>query len=182
MDKILIPLAEGLEEIEAITCIDVLRRAGIKVITATLTAELQVKGSHKIVIGADVCLPEITADQLAGIVLPGGMPGANNLKNNQQLIKLIQQVNQKQGLLAAICAAPIVLEEAGILKNRMATSYPGFEREMASCIYRQERVVVDDNLITGRGPGVAIEFALEIVQYLLDEEQVTDLKKQMLIK
>ncbi len=181
MKKIMIPLANGLEEIEAITNIDVLRRAGIEVITVSL-AELEVKGGHGIIITADTKIDSIKAEGLSGIILPGGMPGARHLKNNERLIELIKEINTTQGLIAAICAAPIVLEEAGIIKNKKATSYPGFEKEMPSCNYQEQRVVVEDNIITGRGLGVALEFALEVVSYLLGEEKAEELKTGMLVK
>lgn len=177
--KILIPLADGLEEIEAITNIDVLRRAGIEVITAGLN-DLEVTGSHDIVIKADRLIDEVRAEEFDGIILPGGMPGSTNLRDNDKVIKLVQKLNTDGKLVAAICAAPIALEKAGVIRNRKATSYPGFDREMVSCDYLEERVVVDGNLITGRGPGVALEFAITVVQYLLGEEKAAELKEGML--
>ncbi|MDI3547583.1 MAG: protein deglycase [Halanaerobiales bacterium] len=177
--KILIPLADGLEEIEAITNIDVLRRAGIKVITAGLN-DLEVTGAHDIVIKADRLIDEVRAEEFDGIILPGGMPGSTNLRDNDKVIKLVQKLNTDGKLVAAICAAPIALEKAGVIRNRKATSYPGFDREMVSCDYLEERVVVDGNLITGRGPGVALEFAITVVQYLLGEEKAAELKEGML--
>lgn len=177
--KILIPLADGLEEIEAITNIDVLRRAGIEVITAGLN-DLEVTGAHDIVIKADRLIDEVRAEEFDGIILPGGMPGSTNLRNNDKVIKLVQKLNTDGKLVAAICAAPIALEKAGVIRNRKATSYPGFDREMVSCDYLEERVVVDGNLITGRGPGVALEFAITVVQYLLGEEKAAELKEGML--
>lgn len=177
--KILIPLADGLEEIEAITNIDVLRRAGTEVITAGLN-DLEVTGAHDIVIKADRLIDEVRAEEFDGIILPGGMPGSTNLRNNDKVIKLVQKLNTDGKLVAAICAAPIALEKAGVIRNRKATSYPGFDREMVSCDYLEERVVVDGNLITGRGPGVALEFAITVVQYLLGEEKAAELKEGML--
>jgi len=179
MNKIIIPLAEGFEEIEAITNIDILRRAGLKVETVSL-ADLEVKGSHNILIKADKNIDEINYEEIAGIVLPGGMPGSSNLRDDNRVIKLIQKLDGQEGLIAAICAAPIVLEKAGVIADRPATSYPGFDKEMESCSYLQDRVVVDGNLITGRGPGVAIEFALKLVEYLVGVEKVNELKGAML--
>lgn len=180
MKKVMIPLADGLEEIEAITNIDVLRRAGIEVVTVSL-AELKVKGDHDIVITADTNIDNINPEDLAGIILPGGMPGASHLKNDKRVIELIREVDTRQGLVAAICAAPIALEEAGVIKGKKATSYPGFGEKMPSCKYQEEKVVVDGNLITGRGPGVAFEFALEVVSYLLNAEKAQELRKGMIV-
>ncbi|MFW6027139.1 MAG: DJ-1 family glyoxalase III [Candidatus Woesearchaeota archaeon] len=178
--KILVPLADGHEEIEAITIIDVLRRAGIEVITAFINQK-EVNGAHNIKITADINISSVDANKLDGVVLPGGMPGAKNLKNNKILINLIQKLNQRKKMLAAICAAPIVLETAGIIEGKKATSYPGFNEEMPSCLYQQEeRVVVDDNIITGRGPGVALEFAITLVEYLIGNKEAVELKEKML--
>ncbi len=180
MGKILIPLADGLEEIEAITIIDVLRRADIDVVTCSISQDLEVTGSHQIIIKADVLLKDLNQKEIEGVILPGGMPGAENLKQTEQLVQIIKDVNQAEGLVAAICAAPMVLEKAGVLTGKQATSYPDFAEEMPSCNYREERVVVDGNLITSRGPGVALEFSYTIVEYLLDEIQAEDLKKKMI--
>ncbi|MGM0411398.1 MAG: DJ-1 family glyoxalase III [Bacillota bacterium] len=180
MKKVMVPLAEGFEEIEAITNIDVLKRAGIEVITAGLGSK-EIEGDHGIKIETDMLLDEVDLDDLEAIVLPGGMPGAENLKNSDKLLWLISELAERENLVAAICAAPMVLDKAGVLKNKKATSYPGFDKEMPSCEYVEERVVRDHNVITGRGPGVAMEFALEVVRYLVGYEKVEELKEEMLI-
>ncbi|WP_018248553.1 DJ-1 family glyoxalase III [Orenia marismortui] len=177
--KIIIPLANGCEEIEAITNIDVLRRAGVEVETISLKG-LEVKGAHNIIIKADKKIDELNIEEVGGIILPGGMPGAANLRDDKRIINIVQKLDQKNGLIAAICAAPIVLEAAGVIKDRPATSYPGFGQEMESCTYLQDRVVVDDNLITGRGPGVALEFALKIVELLVNKEKAEEIKAEMI--
>ena len=179
MGKILIPLAEGFEEIEAVTNIDVFRRAGLDVITAGL-GKKEVEGDHGLKMKTDLLLKEVDVNELDAIVLPGGMPGAENLRNSDKLLWLISELDQKGGLVAAICAAPMVLDKAGVIENKNATSYPGFKRKMPSCNYLEERVVRDHNVITGRGPGVAMEFALEVVRYLLGHEKVDELKEEML--
>ena len=181
MSKILIPLAPGFEEIEAVTNIDVLRRAGLDVITAGVDSK-QIKGDHGIKVEADTTIEEVDPDDLSAVVLPGGMPGAANLRDSGRLLKIIRDINEKGGLCAAVCAAPIVLDAAGILEGKNATSYPGFDEEMPSCNYREDRVVIDDNIITGRGPGVAMEFALTIVEYLLDAKERIQLEEAMLVK
>ncbi len=178
--KIIIPLAEGFEEIEAVTSIDLLRRGEIEVTTVALAGN-EVKGAHGIVIKADQKISAVQAADYDGIVLPGGMPGSVNLRDNQIVINLVSQLFEQNKLVAAICAAPIVLEKAGILRGKQATSYPNFDQEMPSCDYREERVVLDQNIITGRGPGVALEFSLAIVQYLSGEEKAGQLKKALLV-
>ncbi|MFW5985682.1 MAG: DJ-1 family glyoxalase III [Halanaerobiaceae bacterium] len=180
MDKIVIPLAEGMEEIEAVTPIDVLRRAGLEVKTCYVGESSRVTGDHEIIIEADSNIKDLQANKVGGLVLPGGIPGATNLKNSKELIKLIKAVDKDGGLLAANCAAPIVLEAAGVLKDRQATSYPGFDEQMPSCIYQEERVVIDGNVITARGPGVALEFSLALVEYLLDEGAAKNLQQKMM--
>lgn len=181
MDKILIPLAKGFEEIEAITNIDVLRRAGLDVMTAGIGG-IEIEGDHGIKVAADTEISELSSDNLSAVVLPGGMPGAANLRDNGRLLKIIRDVNEKGGLCAAVCAAPIVLDAAGILEGKNATSYPGFGDEMPSCNYREERVVIDGNIITARGPGVAMEFALTIIEYLLDSKERGQLEDSMLVE
>lgn len=181
MAKILIPLAPGFEEIEAVTNIDVLRRAGLDVLTAGIGSR-EIEGDHGIKIEADTEIDEVDADELSAVVLPGGMPGAANLRDSGRLLKIIRDINEKGGLCAAVCAAPIVLDAAGILEGKNATSYPGFDDEMPSCNYRKERVVIDGNIITGRGPGVAMEFALTVVEYLLDAKERAQLEDAMLVK
>ena len=181
MGKILIPLAPGFEEIEAVTNIDVLRRAGLDVLTAGIGG-IEIEGDHGIKVAADTEISELSSDNLSAVVLPGGMPGAANLRDSGRLLKIIRDVNEKGGLCAAVCAAPIVLDAAGILEGKNATSYPGFGDEMPSCNYREERVVIDGNIITARGPGVAMEFALTIVEYLLDSKERVQLEDSMLVK
>ena len=181
MGKILIPLASGFEEIEAVTNIDVLRRAGLEVLTAGIGSK-EIKGDHDIKVETDIEIEEVDARDLSAVVLPGGMPGAANLRDSAKLLEIIKEVYEQEKLCAAVCAAPIVLDAAGILAGKNATSYPGFDKEMPSCNYREERVVVDGNIITGRGPGVAMEFAMTIVEYLLDAEARGQLEEAMLVK
>lgn len=161
--KILVPLAPGFEETEAVTVIDILRRAGFDTITAALN-ENPVQGSHRIRIFADVLLNE--NDKYDAIVLPGGMPGTENLRNDKRLISIIKSVSSSGGITAAICAAPIVLAEAGLLKNRKFTCYPGFESRIRDGEFLPEPVLVDGNVITGRGAGTAVPFALKLVEIL----------------
>lgn len=177
--KILIPLANGCEEIETITNIDVLRRAGIDVITTSLNNKL-VKGAHDIEIKADTSIGEININDFDGILLPGG-PGYTNLRDDNRILEAIKKLYENNKLVAAICAAPIVLAKAGVIDKKKATSYPGCDKEMIGCVYSEERVVVDGNIITGRGPGVSIEFALKVVEYLVGDEKVRELKEGLLV-
>jgi 4-methyl-5(b-hydroxyethyl)-thiazole monophosphate biosynthesis len=160
--KVLVPLAEGFEETEAITVIDILRRAGIDTVTAALSKN-PVTGSHNISIFADELLDE--NKEFDAIVLPGGMPGSNNLRDDDRIIKIIKKINSSSGLTAALCAAPIVLSKAGVLKGKKYTCYPGFESEIDG-VFTDKNVVADGNIITGKGAGHAVQFGLSIVAFL----------------
>ena len=160
--KVLVPLAEGFEETEAITVIDILRRAGIDTVTAALKNN-PVTGSHKIPVTADKLLDE--SEEFNAIALPGGMPGSVNLRDDHRVISIIKKISLSGGLTAAICAAPIVLSKAGLLKGKKYTCFPGFEDEVDG-IFTDKNVVVEDNIITGKGAGHAVQFALAIVAAL----------------
>ena len=159
--KILIPLAPGFEETEAVTVIDILRRADLNAVTAALT-DNPVAGSHRIKITADIMLNE--NEKYDAIVLPGGMPGTLNLKNDKRIISMIKSIYSAGGVTAAICAAPIVLADAGVLKNKKYTCYPGFEKEINDADFITDPVVVAGNVITSRGAGTAVLFALKLVE------------------
>lgn len=164
MKKIAIILADGFEEIEAIAPIDILRRAEFQVDTYGLSEE--VKGSHGIIVKADYVLTEVIEDYDL-ILLPGGMPGSKNLKENPLVIESLQSMNQSDNYVAAICAAPIVLEEANLLEGKKFTHFPGWEDQLPHGFDQTEAtVVVDGKLITARGAGVALEFAYTIVDVL----------------
>ncbi len=179
--RVLIPLAEGFEEIEAVTVIDILRRAGIETVTASVTKN-PVMGSHGISVTADIIIDEPADKKLSfdAIILPGGMPGSTNLKNNPGIINIIKKISETGGLTAAICAAPIVLSEAGILKGRKFTCYPGYEDEIAEGVHINENVVIDGPVITGIGAGSAPLFALAIVEFLKDKETAKKIKDQII--
>src|SRR5512145_1446593 len=168
MAKALVFLAEGFEEIEAVTVVDVLRRADVQVDTAALSHK-RVQGAHGIAIEAEVLLDDVVAigkgeQPYDALILPGGMPGARHLRDDARVKTLIAQQHQSGRIVAAICAAPIALEAAGILRGKAATSYPGYALESAD--YREDRVVIDGNIVTSRGPGTALEFALTLVEQL----------------
>ncbi|PKL17052.1 MAG: DJ-1 family protein [Spirochaetae bacterium HGW-Spirochaetae-5] len=179
--KVLVPLAEGFEEIEAVTIIDLLRRAGIETVTASI-AENPVTGSHGIPVTADLLFNELSAEnsEFGAIVLPGGMPGSKNLKNDPRIISIIKDINSSGGLTAALCAAPIVLSEAGVLKNRKFTCYPGYEKDIPEGIHVKDSVVTDGSIITGMGAGPAPLFALAIIEYLKNKETAQRIKEQII--
>jgi protein deglycase len=171
MARVLVPLAEGFEEIEAVTVVDLLRRAGIEVCTAALgpgfTPALVV-GSHGIGVRADARLPEVDDAAFDMIVLPGGMPGAAHLKEDPRVLELLQRASVRGAFVAAICAAPGVLAHAGLLAGRAATSFPGFlDGQSAPGLQLSTApVVIDGRLVTSRGPGTAIDFALTLIELL----------------
>lgn len=164
MARILTLLAPGFEEIEAVTVIDLLRRAGIEVITASITADRMVCGSHDICILADITVDDAATDKFDGIFLPGGQPGSNNLKQNTRVLDMIRSFYFQQKWVMAICAAPLVLLEAGILSGRRITSYPAEKGSFQSEKYEENSVVQDGQIITSRGVGTAIDFALALIE------------------
>jgi protein deglycase len=177
--KALVVLAEGFEEIEAVLPVDVLRRAEIDVTVAGLTG-ISVTGAHGLTIEADMLFDEYMGIPDA-IILPGGMPGAENLAGSPRLRALILSVDSGKKLVAAICASPaLVLGPAGVLKNRMATCYPGLESNFPGDVkFSENEVVKDGNIITSRGPGTALAFSLSIVVALAGGTRADVLAEQM---
>lgn len=167
MPRVLVTLAEGFEEIEAVTVVDLLRRADIEVHTASLAGR-RVTGSHGITVEADMSLDDAQAGDYHMIVLPGGMPGADHLKQDARVIALLREFAAAGQFTAAICAAPGVLAHAGLLDGREATSFPGFLRaDSATGIrLRESAVVIDGKVVTSRGPGTAIDFSLALIGLL----------------
>jgi protein deglycase len=165
MKRVLVPLAEGFEELEAVTVIDILRRAGVEVVVASL-GESPVTGSHGIRIAADTPLAALVEQDFDMVALPGGMPGAEHLKKDARIAEIARRLAAKGRPVAAICAAPMVLAAAGLLDGRRATSYPGFLKDAAKTTVTDEAVVVDGGMITSRGPGTALDFALQLVETL----------------
>lgn len=182
MKKVLVLLAEGFEEVEALTVVDYLKRKDMLCETCSITGEKMVVGAHKIRVEADKVLAEIkNIDNYQVLIIPGGLPGATNLRDNPIVIRLVQAFNHEEKILAAICAGPIVLEKAGVLKEKKVTSYPGFEGELKESTYLEDIVVQDGNIITARGPAVAVYFALKILESLAGKEKVDELKKDILL-
>ncbi len=175
-----IVLADGFEEIEAVTPIDTLRRAGVEVVLAGV-GKTEVKGSRGIKILADTKLEEYQGLPDA-LILPGGIPGAENLRDSQAVTDLIQKMKKNDKIIAAICAAPgLVLARQGVLQGKKATGYPGYEKEFsAGTTLLNEAVVRDGKILTSRGPGTALQFSLELVRMLVDDAMAAKLAGAML--
>lgn len=173
-------LIDGFEEIEAVATIDVLRRAEIRVKTVSLTGNKVVTGSHQIPVTADLLFEEADFDTAELLVLPGGTPAYNNHQALKDVLKSFYDRGEK---VAAICASPMVFGGLGILKGRKATCYPGFERYLeGAALATDQAVVVDGSVITGKGPGLTIDFALRLVEILKGEEKRAEVAKQLLIE
>ena len=166
MPKVLVPLAQGCEEIEAVTVIDILRRAGIKVISAGLDAQ-PVKASRGVMLIADMTLDNALQQEFDMIVLPGGQPGTENLMADARIINLLKHMSVQGKYITAICAAPSVLAAAGLLEGKLATSYPGTLDSFTGIKQQAVAVVTDGKLVTSRGPGTAMDFALSLVELLV---------------
>ena len=165
----LVVLADGFEEVEAVTPIDLLRRAGIEVTTVSITGTTTVTGSHGIQVIADMTLAEAAGKPFDALILPGGMPGSANLAASAELDAVLKQAAAEGRIIAAICAAPaVVLAPKGYLKGRRFTGYPGTEKDVDGALFVPEKTVTDENLITSRGAGTAGLFALAIIERLID--------------
>lgn len=173
--KVYLFLADGFEEIEALTVTDLLRRIRVDVEMVSIDGSLAVKGAHGIEVKADLLFEEAKFDDGDMLVLPGGMPGTRNLLNHKGLADLIHIYNVEEKYLAAICAAPSVFGAFGILKGKKATCFPGFEQKLIGAKLVNDRVVTDGHVITSRGMGTAIDFGLKLVEVLADEETASEL-------
>lgn len=169
MKHVIVPIAHGFEEIEAIVIIDILRRAGIQV-AAVGVGERSIQGSHDITIECDAEISALPDGPVDAVVLPGGLPGTRNLAASDAVRRLVRETHRRDAVVAAICAAPLVLAAEGVTDGRRATSHPAHENEMTGCTYQRDRVVRDGNVITSRGAGTAVEFAAEIVARLVGRE------------
>ncbi len=168
MPSVLVPLAPGFEDLEATTIVDILRRAGVEVITAGLTPGL-VQGSRGLRVQPDVYLDEVLDRDFDMIALPGGLPGSEHLKNDPRVQALLKRLSAEGRFTAAICAAPMALAAVGLLDGRRATSYPGVVDRMnlPGTVYVAQPVVVDGKVVTSRGPGTAMDFALTLTELLV---------------
>ena len=180
--KAAVLFADGFEEIEAVTPVDVLRRAGVEVTMAGVFG-MEAKGARDISMKMDCLLEDLFVDELDALILPGGLPGAHHLRDNDEVQQIIQDAHSLGKIVAAICAAPVALERAGIIEDKKITSHPSKEEELQCCEeYTTARVEVDGNIITSRGPGTSLEFAYAICENLGLHDQVQQLKKAMIFK
>ena len=173
---IAILLADGFEEIEALTPVDMLRRAGLDVKLIGMNGKI-VCGSHGICVICDMTCDEVALDTVSTVILPGGMPGSINLDKAPFTDEILSAVNAKDGRIAAICAAPLVLGHRGLLAGKRATCYPGFEKELAGATVVDSGVVTDGNITTARGMGVALDFANELVSLICGKEKSEELSR-----
>lgn len=178
--KVAILLANGFETLEGLTVVDVLRRAEVECNTFALEGN-KATTSHKINIEADKSIMDEDIKDYDFLVLPGGMPGATNLRDSERVIELVNEFNRDKKWICAICAGPIALGRAGVIEGKNVTCYPGFENQLGSCNYKNKLVVTDGNIITGRGPAAAIPFAFEILSKI-SEAKADKVKKAMLFK
>ncbi|MCI5822124.1 MAG: DJ-1/PfpI family protein [Lachnospiraceae bacterium] len=182
MSKIAIFMAEGCEEIEGLAVVDILRRAKMEIDMVSISDSLSVKSSHGVVFQTDKLISQVDFSEYDGVVLPGGIPGTPNLGANPKVVETIKSFAEGGKLVAAICAAPSVLGENGLLQGKKATSYPGFAEKMKGCTYLEDKVVVDGNIITSRGMGTVIDFALTIVEYFKNHEEAVALGEKFMYK
>lgn len=166
MAKVYAFLADGLEEVECLAVVDVLRRSGVEVTLVSVTGDRKVTGSHGIELGTDALFEDVNPDVADVLFLPGGMPGTNNLKAHMGLRAAVECANKQGRRIAAICAAPSILGSMGLLKGRTATCYPGFEDQLTGVSYTSQGVVTDGNITTGRGLGFALDMGLELIRLL----------------
>ncbi len=169
-------LADGFEEIEALTPADMLRRAGLDVKLVGMTGKIAV-GSHGIAVVCDITADELSIDTIGMVIFPGGMPGALNLDKHPMTDAITESVLKRGGRLAAICAAPLVLGHRGLLAGKQATCYPGFENELSGAIITDAGVVTDGNITTARGMGVALAFSHELITLICGKEKADELSR-----
>ena len=166
---VLLLLADGFEEIEALTPVDVLRRAGVEIKTVGISSRVAI-GAHGIPVVCDLTTDEVSVSDAEMVILPGGMPGATNLDSSPFVDKIIREVSERSARLAAICAAPLCLGRRGLLEGKEAICYPGFEDELLGAKISSSDVVTDGNITTAKGMGAALDFALELVSLLVSDE------------
>ena len=176
MSKVFAFLADGLEEVECLAVVDVLRRAGAEVTLVSVTGSREITGSHHIHFQADALFDETAAEEADVLFLPGGMPGTNTLKAHEGLKNAICKANKQGRRIAAICAAPSLLGEMGLLKGRTATCYPGFEDKLEGVSYTRQGVITDGNITTARGLGYALDLGIELIRLLMGPQHAQMVK------
>lgn len=181
MKKAFVFLADGFEEMEALGTVDILRRAGIDAVTVSITTDQMVKGAHKVPVRADLTFEEAVLAGADALILPGGMPGAKNLNDSEALKTVLLQQYREGRIVAAICAAPMVLGGLGLLKGRRATCYPGFEDTLIGAKPTGEAVEVDGPVITGKGPGLVFNFGLALVAAIKNDAVAEEVAAGLLL-
>ena len=179
MKKVGIFLADGCEEIEGLTVVDIVRRAKLEMTTISITDKKEVTSSHNVTFLTDALASEVDFDGFDAIVLPGGMPGTLNLGASDMVNKVIKKFAGEGKIVAAICAAPSVLGKCGILEGKKATCYPGFEDKLTGAEIVNKAVVTDGNVITSRGLGTSMEFGFELIKKLISEEKAEEVREQI---
>lgn len=172
-------LANGFEEIEGLMVVDLLRRAEIPITTVSIGDSLEVLGTHNISVQADKLYSEVDYSNAHMLILPGGMPGTKHLGEHEGLKELLVNHNKENKMLAAICAAPSVFGMNGILEGKKATCYPGFEEQLKGAVYTDDKVVQDQNIITSKGLGTALDFALAIIAHNKGKDAVAKIKESV---
>ena len=180
MSKVCVFLADGFEEVEGLTVVDLLRRAGVEVVTVSIMKKKQIEGAHGIQVLADTLFEDMDYSRVDMLVLPGGMPGTKHLKDSEKLAELLTEWNGDSKKLAAICAAPSVLGELGFLQGKKAVCYPGFERSLHGAVIGKNPVETDGHITTSKGPGTAMEFALRLIELLEGTEKAAEVKAGLL--
>ncbi|HUI46359.1 MAG TPA: DJ-1 family glyoxalase III [Nitrospirota bacterium] len=180
MPRVAVILADGFEEVEAMAVIDVLRRGDIDTVIAGLHGGT-VTSARKVRVIPDTVIDTVRAEDFDVIVLPGGQPGSDNLNADARVRELIRQFSMKGKITAAICAAPYVLANAGVLAGRRVTSYPTYKGQLGGAVYEEKAVVIDGNVLTSRGAGTALDFGLAIVEKLVGREKSLKIRDGMLV-
>ena len=179
--KVYVMLADGFEEIEAIAVVDVLRRGGVDIEMVAVKEDKVVLGAHNIPIVADSKISKISVEKDDMIVLPGGSKGVENLESSELLIDILKKHQEQNGWLAAICAGPVIPGKLGFYKGVKATCYPGCEVDLKDAVLSEDNATVDKNFITGRGPGVTLDFAFAILTVIKGNDEAERIKKAMLV-
>lgn len=182
MARVLVPLAEGFEEVEALTVVDVLRRAEVEVVTASTGADRHVSGKHAITVLADRMLRDVADLAFDMVVLPGGVPGVPNLAADPTVTRVVKAAAERDDWVCAICAAPSVLGDLGLLEDRSATIHPGWRDKLSCGDYSEDAVVRDGKFVTSRGAGTALPFALTLAKLLVGEDKAREVAAAMVTK
>lgn len=175
-EKYMLILTDTFEEVEALTQVDFLRRADIKIDMISITGKLQVTSNRGVTVLADDLIENISLKEYAGIIIPGGLPAAFNIRDDKRVLDIVKKFNDEKKLISAICAGPSVLAKAGILSKKNATIFPGMEKELLDANFVDDAICVVDNIITARGAGLSLEFAYTLVRKIKGKVQEKQLR------